>query len=443
MIHLTVPTNIKNNHVAYLCENSGKRISLKNKLLHIAAQLEEPETYKNKLKEESNLLLKKKKTMGKNKKKSILEVENYKFIYMSDDKIKYASEIVRFIANRMEILAVGNISDLNDVQRKYEDYFTKYFPNDVTSRQCVEELISNSFLNAYDNFSSGGYIGKDKIWNRIEYVKTYDLNVCPYCNAQFILTIKSDNQEEVLNKKNRSESKDRKRRGTSPELDHFLPKHKNPLFSMSAYNLVPSCKVCNQSLKGEIDFNYEEFYSPFEDGIEDSFRFYRRLPKEEKKTSELHQIEEIELSYENSKPHKTPDYVNSIFGISEEFTIGIKYVEKEDKSEKENQLLKKKVNNNVEFFRLEEIYNFHKKHLQKMLFQSQIYNELYKYQLEKEFPKLFTKVDEITNMITSKEAYKDVILSKMVSEIIFDEIVASQSESYIGIIEKLKYLEHS
>ncbi|PEC81952.1 hypothetical protein [Bacillus cereus] len=231
---------------------------------------------------------------------------------------------------------------------------------------------------------------------------------------------------------------DDKRRGTSPELDHFLPKHKYPLFSMSAYNLVPSCKICNQSLKGDIEFNYEEFYSPFEKGIEDSFHFYRRLINQE---DTLKRTNVIEQESENILSHDIPDYVNSILGISGDFTISIKFQERLYNTEKENELLKKKVANNVKYLRLEEIYSFHKLYLQKILLQSQIYNELYKYQLEKEFPRLFSKLATITDMVTPKELYKDVILSKMVSEIIVDELNSSKKESYINIVERLKGLE--
>jgi len=91
--------------------------------------------------------------------------------------------------------------------------------------------------------------------------------------------------------------------------------------------------------------------------------------------------------------------------------------------------------------RLEDIYSFHRSYLQKILLQSQVYNELYQYQLEKGFPKLFDELKIITSMVTEKEFYKDVILSKMVSEILIDELGHSKIEGNINIIERLKALE--
>jgi hypothetical protein len=432
MIHLTLPYNVKENHKRFLCENTANRECLKSKLTRIMEKCQNPQKYRKEIREEYQKIKK-----SKSKKKAIENVENYDFLKLKNEEISHIGEIIKYVVDEMEDLAVGEIGKLTRIQCEYEANISRFFKSNNTGRKCVENFFSKMFINAYTNFSKGGYIAKDKLWNRIEYVETFDLNVCPYCNAQFIITIKSDNQEMKKNKGIMKPDED-KRRGTSPELDHFLPKHKYPLFSMSAYNLVPSCKICNQSLKGDKDFNYEEFYSPFEKGIEDSFRFFRRLNNQE---DSLEQTKLIKKENEGISNQNIPDYVNSILGISGDFTIAIKFQETLINTEKENEMLKKKVANNVKYLRLEDVYSFHKSYLQKVLLQSQIYNELYKHQLEKEFPKLFTKLSTIADMVTQKENYKNVILSKMVSEIITDEIRSANNENYISIIEQLKVLE--
>ncbi|MEI5925975.1 hypothetical protein ACK3XG_13675 [Bacillus sp. TD10] len=431
MIYLTLPTTVRENHKKYLCENTGNRVCLKRKLSNIMGKCQNPQKYRKEIREEYHKIKKE-----KNKKIASENVENYDFLKLKDEEIRQIGEIIKYIVGEMEILAVGDVDELKRIQSEYEAKLMQFFKDNAFGRKCVEHFISKMFINAYTNFSKGGYIAKDKLWSRIEYVETFDLNVCPYCNAQFIITIKSDNQEE---RKNKEITKlDDKRRGTSPELDHFLPKHKYPLFSMSAYNLVPSCKICNQSLKGDIDFNYDEFYSPFEQGIEDSFHFYRRLINQEDTLQKTNVIKKING---NISPQDIPDYVSAILGIAGDFTISIKFQERINNTEKQNELLKKKVANNVKYLRLEDVYSFHKLYLQKILLQSQVYNELYKDQLEKEFPRLFPKLATITDMVTPKEFYKDEILSKMVSEIIIDELNASKKGSYINIVERLKVLE--
>lgn len=53
------------------------------------------------------------------------------------------------------------------------------------------------------------------------------ITVCPYCDRQYISYFMKD-----------------KVKYTTADLDHFYPKSKFPLFSLSLYNFVPSCQIC-------------------------------------------------------------------------------------------------------------------------------------------------------------------------------------------------------
>lgn len=70
--------------------------------------------------------------------------------------------------------------------------------------------------------------------------KEIGIIVCPYCNHNYIFTI-----NDIGNNIN-----------TRPQFDHFFAKTAFPLFSLSLYNLIPCCAVCNK-IKGkkEITFN--------------------------------------------------------------------------------------------------------------------------------------------------------------------------------------------
>ncbi|MEM5682767.1 hypothetical protein AAHB64_01575 [Bacillus toyonensis] len=78
---------------------------------------------------------------------------------------------------------------------------------------------------------------------------------CPYCNRQYITPMYSENGK------------------VRADLDHFYNKAKYPYFSISIFNLVPSCKFCNSSLKGTEDFEYNTNLSPYEDGFGDRLKF--------------------------------------------------------------------------------------------------------------------------------------------------------------------------
>lgn len=67
------------------------------------------------------------------------------------------------------------------------------------------------------------------------------------------------------------------------DLDHFIGKAKYPLFSLSLYNFVPSCKPCNgKTLKGENEF--KNTLSPTSDNFNfDNHVKFRLFLKNEKK----------------------------------------------------------------------------------------------------------------------------------------------------------------
>ncbi len=77
------------------------------------------------------------------------------------------------------------------------------------------------------------------------------LDVCPYCNRNYILTVEADENNETKYR---------------PEIDHFYPKSKYPIFALSFYNFVPACPTCNH-IKG----NQQLIVSPW-DGYTGEFK---------------------------------------------------------------------------------------------------------------------------------------------------------------------------
>lgn len=107
---------------------------------------------------------------------------------------------------------------------------------------------------------------KSEILEVFEYARfsserfAYDLaeklgvNVCLYCNRQFTFTLKG-------------------KRKTRPQFDHFYEKGAHPYFALSFYNLIPSCSICNSSLKGTNKFNYNDNFHPYIDDCENVMFF--------------------------------------------------------------------------------------------------------------------------------------------------------------------------
>lgn len=74
---------------------------------------------------------------------------------------------------------------------------------------------------------------------------------CCYCNRQYTFTV-------VTN-----QNKNKDDRLTRPAFDHWFPKSRYPLMSISLYNLIPSCTICNSSAKGDHDVNLNDYIHPY------------------------------------------------------------------------------------------------------------------------------------------------------------------------------------
>ena len=106
-----------------------------------------------------------------------------------------------------------------------------------------QALYGSKFSNGIDNFvdSAGTY-------NAYTLIENMNLNVCPYCDDEYLDVVKSDD----------------KTRRTS-EFDHFFPegKSKYPALAMCFYNLVLSGQNCNG-----LKLQKELGASPYDEDIE-------------------------------------------------------------------------------------------------------------------------------------------------------------------------------
>lgn len=87
-------------------------------------------------------------------------------------------------------------------------------------------------------------------------------NTCVYCNRQYTLTIRDSNIQKGL---------------VRPTFDHWLPQKYYPDLALSFYNLIPSCSLCNSSLKHDDAIQPGQYVYPYgSDGAGFDFT-YRKL----------------------------------------------------------------------------------------------------------------------------------------------------------------------
>lgn len=151
--------------------------------------------------------------------------------------------------------------------------------------------------------------------------KKLNVIVCPYCNRNYISYVPQNGDETS------------KEREVGPTYDHFFHKKKYKYLTLSFYNLVPSCYVCNSNLKGEVDFDYSTHLSPYEDGFGEDAFFNFEFASD---------LNDSKIRFEPFIDYKAEIDIDKSKQIS-----GILPKEKNDHS------------GNVHVFKLQEIYKYH------------------------------------------------------------------------------------
>ena len=164
-----------------------------------------------------------------------------------------------------------------------------------------------------------------------------------------------------------------KSKGRTSEIDHFYPKGKYPYFAISFYNLIPSCKVCNK-LKMEDEVTIH----PYEKGFEQT---------------------NFKLKVKDSS------FYHSVDGFDLEF-----------KSEDS------KINEQIEIFKLDDLYQNHKDIILELIQKEAIYNESYLDELLTQYEgTLFKNKEDLQRLIgggyISDEEIGKRPLSKLIKDI--------------------------
>lgn len=108
----------------------------------------------------------------------------------------------------------------------------------------------------YNRFTS-----KDEKYDAYKYCKAMDISVCVYCNAQLTHTVVR-----------------RYKKIIRPQIDHFFPQSRFPMFALSFYNMIPACQSCNK-IKRDGFYSLDKIYHPYiEDCTDLRFRWrYNRI----------------------------------------------------------------------------------------------------------------------------------------------------------------------
>jgi hypothetical protein len=126
----------------------------------------------------------------------------------------------------------------------------------LTYKPVIDEL--KSVFN-YDEFIMRHKITSYKLATML------DRNTCTYCNRIYTTT--------VIHKDPVTHRVNNRTRITRPNYDHWYSHGKYPVLGTSLYNLIPSCTVCNSSVKGAVEFSLQKHLHPYTNKIKQEFSF--------------------------------------------------------------------------------------------------------------------------------------------------------------------------
>lgn len=153
--------------------------------------------------------------------------------------------------DNIEKLLISEPKELYELNKDLMKKITGYYPDDPVEYKGNDKVKKLQEIFNYNTLISGN---KD---NSYKIAEIKGRNTCTYCNRQYTITIEGDG--EFI---------------TRPQFDHWFPKNVFPLLSLSFYNLIPSCSICNSSAKGEQIFSFEELIHPYKrSSPETDFKF--------------------------------------------------------------------------------------------------------------------------------------------------------------------------
>jgi len=225
----------------------------------------------------------------------------------------------------------------------------------------IENESKIFFLNRYANFRKSQV---PKI------IHVLDIHSCPYCNRNFI-DVYYKGQVKKPNKFN-------------GDIDHYFPKAKYEYLTLCLYNLIPSCKTCNQE-KSDNDKDRIHFH-PYMDNHMGMYRF---------KTNFKLESDVVDIDY--------------LYGLSEEFEIQIfDYLDTKNIDS---------IQESVEIFHLKDKYKEMTSFARDIIRKAYIYNNGYLKDFAEEYSSILNE-KEIINILFDYE--EENFLNKSLSKFKYD-----------------------
>lgn len=148
--------------------------------------------------------------------------------------------VVTYILGNLHNLLTTDVVGL----KRWADLFDTNYANRFrvkVGHHWRETELGNAVLEAFD-------FNRYRKEVLVEVARRLNIKTCPYCNMHYTLYANEPKKRSVA-------------KLAKFQFDHFFDKASYPMLSMSFYNLIPSCGVCNQGKStGQLALDYNPYY---------------------------------------------------------------------------------------------------------------------------------------------------------------------------------------
>jgi len=197
------------------------------------------------------------------------------------------------------------------------------------------------------------------------FIKQLDINVCPYCNRNYIFNFYKNSKDEA-----------------TAQLDHFFDKKDYPYLAVSVYNLIPSCSTCNQRKSSKKEDIFYPYLESFNDSAKFKYKGIKSISKDE----------------------------NADFLDTSRVMLDIEAIKNEEKVKK-----------HIEVFNLDKLYENHKDIVSELLQKREIYSDSYIDDLLNQYEgTLFKNREDLLRLITCGYVNDEDLHKRPLSKLIKD-----------------------
>lgn len=267
--------------------------------------------------------------------------------YLTDLHANYPPASYQY--NFIEMLITDIKMKANDPESSILTCTPKYLQSKYTFYNVSFPLLAqdNDLL---EKLSKCFYYSQYEKWGAYKLAEDLSVNVCPYCNRSYTFTIGND-----LSK------------GTRPQFDHYINKAAAPYFSLSFFNLIPSCYVCNSGFKKDKMLNIISYIHPYLDDYTDDVVFT--------------------IGAKN---------INFINGISDAYSLELI----PDSQSKLSASELKRITDTYDVFRLAELYQKHKDYVNELIQKAVVFTPSHIHAVYNQFRgTLFKKPEDTKKML--------------------------------------------